>query len=330
MALLANFLITTGIIITLIIIIGLIRRKKKTLSHYILIAIFSLLFFVSFYSYGEVNDIEIIYTFSFVFADAIGFLIGPLLYLYIKSIYLKKESVLSSALWHFFPAILYIVFISIPIFISTIKDDYLFSYIAFIDRNEFLLQLQVLYLLAYVFLSFLSLKKFQRVIKENFSNLNDKDLKWVTYLLYGIVAVMGVQICIEAYSLIYNGRWSFDNTTTTIAMIIVVVYLGYFGTGQSRILLPSYLTENETLLSPNKENNHHLANASATEIAHLESRLLEVLKEEKPYVNELLNLEMLAEMIPTTDRKLSALLNHKMNITFYDLINSYRVEGPLK
>jgi len=41
MELLANFLITTGIAITLTIIVGLI--KKKTISHYIL-----LLFFISF------------------------------------------------------------------------------------------------------------------------------------------------------------------------------------------------------------------------------------------------------------------------------------------
>ena len=66
MELLTNFLLTTGIIITLIILLLLIRINVKTLPQYLLISIFVLFFFVSIYSYGEFNDIKPIYSISFI------------------------------------------------------------------------------------------------------------------------------------------------------------------------------------------------------------------------------------------------------------------------
>jgi len=48
---------------------------------------------------------------------------------------------------------------------------------------------------------------------------------------------------------------------------------------------------------------------------------------EKAYLDENLTLSKLAELIPTTDKKLSTFLNQHLNITFYDMINAYRVES---
>lgn len=239
----ANFILTTGLTVTLLIIWNLLRQRGKAFHKILLALIFALFFLVILGSYGEINDVRIIYAGTFVFADAIGFLIGPLLYLYIKSIYFGKPK-----LWP------------------------------------------------------------------------------VGYLLYGIALVILVNIVLETYSILMHGRLSFNNTMTTLTMVAVTIYLGYYGSGQSRILLPEYLlatTEKQT----DKAINHHLSNASEAEVQDLKSRLFEVLEQERPYEGENLNLELLANKIPTTSRKLSALLNHKLETPFYDLINNYRVEA---
>ncbi len=65
---------------------------------------------------------------------------------------------------------------------------------------------------------------------------------------------------------------------------------------------------------------------SEQEIENLKTRLYKVLETDKPYLNESLTLADLAALIPISDKKLSELLNKHVCISFYDLINNYRVE----
>ncbi|TMM58311.1 tetratricopeptide repeat protein [Maribacter algarum] len=55
--------------------------------------------------------------------------------------------------------------------------------------------------------------------------------------------------------------------------------------------------------------------------------LKDVIKNEKPYLNQELTLSGLAELINTSDKKLSALLNHSLSSSFYDYMNHFRVEA---
>ena len=55
--------------------------------------------------------------------------------------------------------------------------------------------------------------------------------------------------------------------------------------------------------------------------------LKDVIKNEKPYLQQELTLSGLAELINTSDKKLSALLNHSLSSSFYDYMNHYRIEA---
>ncbi|WP_299247323.1 helix-turn-helix domain-containing protein [uncultured Aquimarina sp.] len=292
--------------------------------------IFTFLFFIVLHSYGELNNLPFIYNVTFVFADAIGFLLGPLIYFYIQSIYIKGSNIINKSIWHFLPAIGYVLIISIPFLISFLKDEYLFSYLKFIDNNEYLLQIQTVFLFIYLLLSFRALKRFKTLTKENYSNLTDKHISWINYLLYGIFVVILINIFIEVYSILSQGKLSTNNILTTISLIVMVVYLGYHGISQSQILLPNYIQNNlrkkNNAKASVKQPTHHLANADKNEIETLKMQLIQLLEDEQPYLDENLSLKKLAEMIPTTDRKLSALLNFHFNTNFYDFINAYRVK----
>lgn len=138
-----------------------------------------------------------------------------------------------------------------------------------------------------------------------------------------MVVALGSEVL---FNTIYQGNFD-SNQITTIAMVFVILYLAYYGTSQSTILLPDYALEkkNENTLTENKTF-HHLANATEDEVAHLKLRLTALMEKEKHYQNENLTLEALALEIPTTDRKLSALLNYHLDTNFYDLINGYRIK----
>ena len=49
--------------------------------------------------------------------------------------------------------------------------------------------------------------------------------------------------------------------------------------------------------------------------------------EEQSYLDSNLNLNKLSKQLDITDKKLSALLNNHMNTSFYDYINSFRVQA---
>jgi AraC-like DNA-binding protein len=175
------------------------------------------------------------------------------------------------------------------------------------------------------------LNKYKKVIKLNFSNISEHDFNWIKIMLIGYLFTISIDIffsLVTAYSL-------YDFYATMIIMTIVTIYLGYYGVNQSRILLPDFLVhevtcnEGITLYEDLTKKNikHQLSYSSDQEIEDLKLRLENVLRIDMPYLDENLTLKKLADMIPTSDKKLSTLLNQFMNISFYDLINKYRVEA---
>lgn len=323
MNLFVNFLLSIGIFAGAIILFVLYRRKVKSTSDYILIAIFILLGVVPIYVYGEVNDISFLLLITFLPMDTIGYLIGPLLYIYIHSIYGSSNDQLRKKLWHFVPAILYLLLVAGPTLVSIIQPKATNPFLDFLEENELILQVQAVYLLVYLTLSLIAIHYYNKAIKDSFSTMRDKDLGWVKRLIYGLIIVMFVQITSEVLNIVSSEAAKNEDVATSLALVVTTVYLGFYGIQQQSIELPP---PSLIKLKGSPKENHHLARASDAEIEELKNLLMKVLAQEKPYKRAQLTLQQLAEMLPTSERKLSALLNHYMNTTFYDLINSYRVE----
>lgn len=331
MHLFISFLLTAGMVVTLIILWVLIRTEKRALPHNILIVIFFFLFFVSFNGYGQLHEIDWIYALGYLFADTIGFAVGPLLYLYIKSLYQTPSDFLKKHLIHFVPFFIYLVGYSLPSLYLYWSGEFIFEYVRIIERYPFLLHIQGVYLFVYCFASLKVLNQTKKIIKQNYSNLVEKDLNWIRYLAIGIMIVVGVDLISLAFDYLTSSVELGSDYLPTFVMIGVILYLGHYGTSQSRILLPAHLlvqTELPVIDKPNPtEAAHHLSNTSQEDIEQLSKRLTEVLEQERPFLEEDLTLNALAQRIPTTDKKLSALLNQVLNISFYDLINDYRVQA---
>lgn len=327
MQLIVNFLLTTGILILALMSFLLLKKKGGVLPRKILGCIFILLFLVTVHSYGELNNISLLIWVGFPTTDSIGFLIGPLLYFYVIALFKSKPRQPKRIALHLIPAGLNLLFISLPFLISMIQGSYIFKFLHFIDRNEYLLHFQAVYLLFYCLWSLNRLSTFHMLSKAYYSNLKKIDIQWIRFLLWGIIIVMIVDLCMLLFSSSNINIPVPGDQVITMTMVFLIIYLAYFGTQQSQILLPEYI-DNKAFVKEqkNKTPTHHLINATPEEILDLKNRLHEVLKNQRPYTNESLTLATLAKLLPTTDRKLSALLNHYLNTSFYDLVNTYRVQ----
>lgn len=331
MELLSSFLFTTGMLATLLILFILLRAPQKEFPQKLLIGVFILLFFVCLYSYGEFHDVLFLKQISFLFADSLGFALGPLLFVYVQSLYRKNPALLKQYAYHFIPLFLYLVFLSIPRILSFEPGSFFGQYQETLNEYEFILQLQGVYLIIYCLISLQSIHRYQGLLKQNYANLQEKDLQWVRFLLIGIILTLVVNICLVLAEL-YWGEFSWETSNlTTFVLVGMIMYLGFHGSSQSRILIPDYMLKPANSLdkkgSSEKAHSHHLSNASEQEIETLSSSLEKSLKEDKVYLDEDLSLGTLAEILHTSDKKLSALLNQYLHVNFYDLINQHRVQA---
>ena len=110
-------------------------------------------------------------------------------------------------------------------------------------------------------------------------------------------------------------------------MVILITYLGYYGVKQSKILIPDFLIDEVTSRSTASKKTTALTAFSDEELQLLQEKVHNVLQMDKVYLDEDLTLTKLADAVATSNKKLSELLNKRMNTTFYDIINKYRVEA---
>ncbi|MBX2877576.1 MAG: helix-turn-helix domain-containing protein [Saprospiraceae bacterium] len=331
MKLLIDFLLVAGILANGVVLYLLLRQRKPPFPKQILSLIFLGLFFVSFNAYGELHEIKWIYLTGYLLSDPIGYLLGPLLLLYINSIYRPDFKFSAKVILHFIPLLLYFFGITLPYVIVEAGNFALPVYLLHLMGSDLFLQFQAVYLLCYTGLSWRALGFYRKRLKRAFSHLEDKDLRWVRHLLLGIILTISVHLGITLY------EWNFDLLDWSISylstgiLILFIIYLAYYGLEQSRILLPSPLLEPDSIVSPttvaNSPSTNPLQHFREVEIETMHRRILSLLEEQAVYLDEELTLGALAQQIPTTDKKLSALLNHHLNTSFYDLINSYRIQA---
>ncbi|GAA4271552.1 hypothetical protein GCM10022258_08460 [Aquimarina gracilis] len=104
---------------------------------------------------------------------------------------------------------------------------------------------------------------------------------------------------------------------------VSIFYGAYYGIKQSKVLVPYFLLENNTIINSNKG---VITKQQESEFSLQEELLIRYMEKEKPYLDEELTLSKLANGIGITDKKLSALLNQHIETSFYNFVNSYRIK----
>ena len=326
MKLLTDFILVTGIIVLLIMLFSLWKSKQKKLPDSLLIFFFSLLLFRILQYYGLLHQIKVIHVLGFTLNEPIGFLAGPVLFLYVKSLYLNNENFIRKHIFHFIPFLIYFIFITIPRAISLTIDDYIFQYIYVFENSNLIIiegLLEGIYIFIYVFVSLMILNR--NIVKQNLHFFNKKKLTWIKYLLIGVLFLISTDITVSIHKLFFGKtEWVFGYFTILL-LVGLIIYLGYIGMLQSRTLLSNSVNQQKKA-KIKSSTNLRFSEAESKEFNELKIQLLQIMDTKKPYLNEDLNLDELAEFLSISNKKLSTLLNQYMDTSFYDFINHYRVE----
>ncbi len=327
-ALVTDFVLIAGMALLAMCMI-IVGKSSRQFPQKVLIVFFFSAFCFLLYYYAYLHRIRTLGAIAVFFGNGIGFLIGPLLLFQVKSLILSVERFRRQMLLHLIPFAMVWLFVSVPLSVS-MATEYR-SYVKWYAANEAYFNIpENLFFLSYIAAAYLFLQKIRHRIRENFSSLKSNDLSWYNHLLIGFAIIVVLDTACTVYELYFPiVPWNIG-TIIAFCFVAMYVYLGYKGMFQSRILLPEFLisSANDPVATPEpvrKKSAGPLEKYAASDIEKLKSELFSVLEDKKPYLNESLSLSDLAEEMRISPKKLSDLLNQHMNISFYNLINDFRL-----
>ena len=138
------------------------------------------------HSYSDFHDINILWILTFIFNDALELLVGPILLLYVKSLFEDNKTLIKRNWYHFIVLGFYLFFISIPILISMLQGGFVFDYLEFLNTNSLLMfTILMIYLIVYMILALNLFIKYRNMMPLNFSTISENDMVWVRNMLAG-------------------------------------------------------------------------------------------------------------------------------------------------
>lgn len=336
--LLLNFALVAAMTLLVAMIVFLLRFRRQ-LPHRLLSLFFASVFFFLLYYFGYLHRSRYIGGVAFLFGNGLGFLWGPLFLHYIQSLAFPRKQVVRSLLLHLIPFGINMLLISVPRALNMFWD--LLPSVAdwYLPNADYINIAENCFVLMYFVFCLRLLRRLNAVYSNSYSETDGKDLVWCGQLIRVLFVIVALDILFSVYELYFPPlEWNLGMIPAFL-FVFITVFFAWKGMWQVQVLLPDYLldvalqkTEQETIAEPQKESEAlqqpgALSVYSEGEIRELIDRLYEVLEREKPFLNDSLMLAELAAMIPMTDKKLSELLNRHVRISFYDLINDYRVEA---
>ncbi len=317
---------TIGIFTSLFFFILLLGKKNKSLSDTIL-AFWMLIVGIHLVS-------TYIYTLGYwdIYPHLIGItapfplLYGPLLYIYVLYSIRDDKRLRRKDYWHFVPVVISYLYMLRFYFFYSAEEKRM------VDKGEiddfglfgsFLVIFIIVSTIVYAVFAFKLLKRHKRLIEDNFSNDEKINLNWLRSFIWG-VGVIFVTVALVLISRdILGVEYPFNPEFIFYSMIVFsVLCLGYFGIRHQNIF-----ADNKILEIKEEDKSSYKNSGLKEDFASLKHKdLLNLMAEQKPYLEPNLNLNTMAGKLDLPLHHLSQIINQYEGQNFNDFVNKYRVE----
>jgi len=291
-----------------------IKKGKKQANFFLSALVFLLAVYLFDLFLGRSN---LLYRFPDLvyFAVPLWYLFAPLTYFYVKSIFDQRLRISWTFLLHFIP-FLFVVTRMIPFYLlpADMKlniwanqlpppSGQLFNYLyALIAPGQ---------ILAYslVVLKLINSKK-KSALERN--QIKAAHLSWLTFTFCLLLAYSSVRIGLISHYFLTGIRLSLVINLQFLVFSVIIYSIAYFAIIEpERIFPPNFTRRKLSLHIPTKE---------------YARRLVQLVENEKLYLNSELKYTELAQKLNISARYLTEVLNKEIGTTFNDFINAYRVE----
>lgn len=280
------------------------------------------------------------------------FIYGPLIYFYVKSLTNVQRQSRGWRIWaHFIPAILVYLYL-VPFFLSDpelktrawfVDNSHLKNFTPFIDP---ILIVAVIQIAGYLILSLRLLMYHSQNIKQSFSSLESINLAWMRTMVIVLFCLLSLFAFFAIFSQFY-GLYKEAEYAANLAIVVMIYIMGYKGIRQPEIFsasaalsAPDAVTAKDRVTDSSDaamvkadpdtqkdEAEKYRKSALTDEQAEMiAAQLAQLMENKKPYLEMGLTLPMLSSMLNVSPHHLSQVINEKLGTSFFDFVNSYRVQ----
>lgn len=255
------------------------------------------------------SDIEELISFNF-FA-----LLPAILYVYVERVSILEKK--KSSKYVLIPGIIEFAFNTIILFLP-IKLAHTIENSLFYGLFEFLM---IIYGLVLIWITFRKLRRHSKLIKDQYSSVERRDLKWIYYaviLIISMFLIMPVFAFIDAPIV--------EEAFGTLGSLALTYWISYNGLFQ-QVSMNLVNNNNVAVKMPSRSEN--LSAKKEKELERLESvfvKIESIIKEEKLFLNSDLTIVDVSDKVGEHSRLVSNAINSISSKTFNSYINRYRVE----
>lgn len=325
-------LVLSGIVLTLLLLSLVLSKKNK---------LYADRFLILYLAFAIIHQLHFYATITGLLHDSIWLLLAkggyllqaPLFFLYVSA--LTRSGRLSSA---------YILCLLAPFIAYSLTFFYYFFW--GFEGHQVAIQNEWLYIdqqlsipwagFAVIFLLiepffliwfYFLLRDYKKRIHNSLSNTEHINLKWLNMLLFSWFVLAVVLVPMSLLSVGSDGvPIHLLEIYVALGYMIFILVMGYYGFKQTTIFSDLELTEavSEGAASSGAPS-YERSGLSVEQASLYHEKLLDLMKEKKPYLNGELRARDLASELGISVNYLSQILNEKQKQNFFDFVNSYRV-----
>ncbi len=259
------------------------------------------------------------------------FLFGPLHYLYVR-ILTDRKAVIQRKEWlHGIPFIV-ACSVNIPFlvqnreqqlaYIRTIQDP------VWIHMGLIVGGLQILHIAIYIGMVLNTLARYDEQIKNTTSSIEKINLRWLRTGTIGFISVFAfifLLLVLQAFGIPTMALYS---VSVPIIVSIIIYLLGYLGLRQPEIFSPAEILSGAEVfeMAGGGEKKYERSSLTPERSEEYAGRIRTYMTTDHPHLDAELTLSGLAEQLGIPAHHLSQIINSRFNSTFFDFVNTYRVE----
>lgn len=246
---------------------------------------------------------------------------GPTLFFYSKSI-IDQKFFTKKHLLHFLPAIGFIVYLILIFYFEDFATKKELYYKKIILPNELeilLISINQLQIFSYIIASFYSLKKYQKVLKDNYSSNSQISLIWLKSFLYWYLFACIISFSQFPLAIISGSRYA------DVHLLVMIVFFVFFS-----LIFYKALFNPQIFIGEIQRPKYKKSALNRPEQEKLKEHLIGYMIANKPYLKSSLKLEDIAADINTPSWKLSQVINQSLGSTYFDFVNRYRIDEAKK
>lgn len=302
------------------------QMANRILSAFMLVASSRLLF--SIYNFSQQSNYP---NFFILFSFPVGFLYGPLYFLYLKS-YIEKEFRLQGKQYlHFLPFFLSLIFSSVALFVIDASEINLYQMARGrqLPPPSYLMPLMIIIqTVVYIFLGLRLILKYRKFIRLEASFSGERHIRWLVSL--------DLLLSLPAFSvvvLLFAGAPKADGSFLpfpAIGLSLMLISMGLIALTRPDFLqgLPDTLrVDKEEDLNPVPYTTSSLREGNRD---RYHQQLLDYMLEQEAYLEQELTLTELSSRMGINTKYLSQVINEVEQKSFIDFINSLRIERAKK